>query len=163
MTGRPPLAPGEHGQISFKNLKDGKVRARVLLRDVDGVIRDLVATASTRGAADRKLQARLKARTVPSAMGITAKMRVSELCDYFLQQRLKQTFTTAPPKEKKKSGRRKGKAMPLKPRTLWRLHRADALGSFADLPLGRSARSSHRQPDGNGRTDGTRRARGRST
>jgi integrase len=118
LTGRPPLAPGEHGRISFKNLKNGKVRARVVLRDVDGATRDLVATAATRGAADRKLKAGLKARTVPSAMGITAKMRVADLCDYFLEQRLKQTFTAAEPKEKKKSGRGKGKKMPLKPQTV---------------------------------------------
>jgi integrase len=118
MTGRPSLAPGEHGRIALKTLSNGKVQARVVIRDVDGRRRDLVVTATSRGAATRKMDARLKARQVPMAMGITATMRVSELCDYFLEHRLKQTFTTADSGAKQTGRRTKVKKLSIKPQTV---------------------------------------------
>ena len=117
-TGRPRLAPGEHGTITCTKLKNGKHRARVWIRDVDGIRRELVATAASQGAAKRKLETRLTNRHVPTAMGITATMTVSELCDYFLDHRLKQTFTSVDSDASPAGRRNKRKKMPIKPQTV---------------------------------------------
>ena len=117
-TGRPPLAPGERGRVTTKQLGPNKFQARVVLRELDGRRRDLTVTAKSREAAQRLMEARLKERTAPSIMGITATMTVDELCDYWLSHRLKQTFT-APPVPTQRSGRRaKARVLTLKPQTV---------------------------------------------
>ena len=118
MTGRPPLAPGERGRVATKQLGPGKFQARVVLRDLDGRRRDLTVTAKSRDAALRAMEARLKVRTSPTVMGITATMTVDELCDFWLAHRLKQTFTSPKVPEQRSGRRAKAKVLALKPQTV---------------------------------------------
>lgn len=60
--GRPPLPVGRHGNVSFRGVGTGKVRAACYVRDADGRRREVTATAPSRSKALAALQEKLDAR-----------------------------------------------------------------------------------------------------
>jgi len=62
---------GGHGEITVKQQPDGRWAARVQVRDIDGRIRSVRTTETTKGAATRALQRRLGERVDPTITGIT--------------------------------------------------------------------------------------------
>lgn len=78
---------GSHGEIISKRLPDGRWAARVQVRDVDGRIRSVRATAKTKGEAIRLLERRLGERVDPSITGITPDTTFNDLAALWVQHR----------------------------------------------------------------------------
>ena len=79
--GRPPLALGTAGTIRCYKTDTG-YRARVLVRDYDGVVRAVERRGPTKAAAERALKSALRDRAPVGAGGdITADSRVSALAE----------------------------------------------------------------------------------
>lgn len=78
---------GGHGDIVLKQLEDGRWSGRVQVRDIDGRIRSVRATASTKGATTRLLERRLQERVDPSITGITGDTTFEDLATLWLQHR----------------------------------------------------------------------------
>lgn len=78
---------GGHGDIVAKQLADGRWSARVQVRDIDGRIRSVRATAKTKSAATRLAERRLNERVAPSIAGITADTTFEDLCVLWLEHR----------------------------------------------------------------------------
>lgn len=67
--------------------RDGRWQARARLRDRDGRVREVSATADSKGAARRALVRRLAARRDPGTSGVTADMTVDTLASFWLTHR----------------------------------------------------------------------------
>ena len=78
---------GGHGQIKVRQQPDGRWAARVQVRDIDGRIRSVRTTETTKGAATRALQRRLDERVDPTIAGITPATTFETLAGYWLQHR----------------------------------------------------------------------------
>lgn len=78
---------GGHGDIIVKQLPDGRWSARVQVRDIDGRIRSVRATAKTKSATTRLLERRLEERVDPSIAGITGDTTFEDLAALWLQHR----------------------------------------------------------------------------
>ncbi len=61
--GRPPLPVGQHGNISFRTITAGKVRAMAYVRDADGRRREVTAHGTSRSHARSVLQRKIAERT----------------------------------------------------------------------------------------------------
>lgn len=84
---RPRLKIGEHGDITIRIAGEKTFRALTLIRDTDGRTRQVTATGPSKGAAKRALEAKLKARRTPVAVGVSPNMSVGELAAYWLEHR----------------------------------------------------------------------------
>jgi hypothetical protein len=60
--GRPPLPIGTHGRIDFHHATSGRIRARVRIRDIDGVLRAVTRWAGTEDEAAALLRIALRNR-----------------------------------------------------------------------------------------------------
>jgi integrase len=78
---------GGHGEITVKQQPDGRWAARVQVRDIDGRIRSVRTTETTKGAATRALQRRLGERVDPTITGITPDTTFDTLAGYWLRHR----------------------------------------------------------------------------
>lgn len=78
---------GSHGDITTKQMADGRWAARAQVRDVDGRVRSVRATARTKSAAIRLLERRLQDRVDPSINGITGDTTFEDLAALWLQHR----------------------------------------------------------------------------
>ena len=78
---------GEHGAVVFHKQPDGKWMARVQIRDSDGRIRSVRVVAPTKGAAERRLKARLAERVERNDKAIRAQDTLETLADAWLQHR----------------------------------------------------------------------------
>ena len=82
--GRPPTELGTWGFLNTKQIRPGAFRARVRVRDKDGEVREVTAVATTKGAAERALRAKLVDRASPTYQLITADTRISKLAEHWL-------------------------------------------------------------------------------
>jgi integrase len=89
MTGRPKLEIGSHGDIWVRPNNKGGFQARAYVRDRDGRTRETTATGTTRGAAKRALEQRLKTRQRSSSTGMSSSMTVEEACTFWIEHRRK--------------------------------------------------------------------------
>lgn len=78
---------GGHGDIIAKQLDDGRWSARVQVRDIDGRIRSVRASAKTKSAATRLVERRLKERVDPSIGGVSADTALEDLAALWMQHR----------------------------------------------------------------------------
>jgi integrase len=78
---------GNSGQITLRQQPDGRWAARVQVRDIDGRIRSVRATGTTKGAVTRAIQRRLEERVDGSVTGISPTTTYSALADYWLKHR----------------------------------------------------------------------------
>jgi len=78
---------GGHGDVTVKQLADGRWAARVQVRDIDGRVRSVRATAKTKSSATRLLESRLAERVDPSITGVTGDTTFEELAGLWLQHR----------------------------------------------------------------------------
>lgn len=69
---RRALQPGEHGRIGFTKTQAGTFEARTLYCDPRGRRRVITATGATKGAAERRLHARIAGAAASLAPGFTA-------------------------------------------------------------------------------------------
>ncbi|WP_159081505.1 tyrosine-type recombinase/integrase [Nocardioides sediminis] len=67
--------------------RDGRWQARARVRDRDGRVREVSATADSKGAARRALVRRLEVRRDPVTAGVTADMTVETLASFWLAHR----------------------------------------------------------------------------
>lgn len=92
---RPRLKIGERGEVALRQQPNGRWKARVMVRDSDGQIREVTANGPSRSAARRGLERRLDERTsaVPLAANRSTEIRpdmtVAALAAYWLQHRAK--------------------------------------------------------------------------
>ncbi len=79
--GRPPLPLGAHGQITTRELPNGRHESSCRVRDLDGVTRRASATGRSGAEAQRRLRAALTERTKPAsaADGLTGASTVAAL------------------------------------------------------------------------------------
>lgn len=101
---RPRLAPGEKGQPWVVERGPGRFRAVVRVRDRDGRVREVTATAATKGAALRALDRKLLDRSPTAPTGVRATMTLDELAEHWLEHKRRHGLA-----------RRRG---PIKPQTL---------------------------------------------
>jgi integrase len=85
--GRPRLAPGEHGDPWIVALPNGRYRAVVRVRDRDGRVREVTATADTKGGAKRALLRKLKGRSTTTSFGVTSNTSIEQLGGFWLEHR----------------------------------------------------------------------------
>ena len=85
--GRPRLAPGEHGDPWIVALPNGRFRAVVRVRDRDGRVREVTATADTKGGAKRALLRKVEGRSTTTSFGVTANTSIEELGAFWLEHR----------------------------------------------------------------------------
>jgi integrase/predicted DNA-binding transcriptional regulator AlpA len=85
--GRPRLAPGEHGDTWVVALPNGRFRAVVRVRDRDGRVREVTATADTKGGAKRALMRKVEGRSTTTSIGVTANTSIEELGAFWLEHR----------------------------------------------------------------------------
>lgn len=78
---------GSHGDITIKQLADGRWAARAQVRDIDGRVRSVRATAKTKSSANRLLERRLTERVDPSITGVNGDTTFEELAELWLQHR----------------------------------------------------------------------------
>jgi integrase len=79
---------GEHGEIVVRQTTDGRWRARAQVRDLDGRIRSVRASARTKGQAQRQLVHRLNARVgATTTEGVTSGMTFESLSALWLRHR----------------------------------------------------------------------------
>src|SRR4051812_36664425 len=84
--GRPPLPLGTSGKVLFATLPNGRVRARVKVRDYDGRVRLVSKIGASRAAAERALKAELTSRQAPGGVGaITSATRMATLADAWME------------------------------------------------------------------------------
>src|SRR5690625_4152266 len=83
--GRPPLRPGDRGEIGVRDLPDGKARARVKVRTHTGAYRDITATGKSQAAAKRALNAKLKQIVPAGNGGITPDTRLQDAWEEWLK------------------------------------------------------------------------------
>jgi len=81
--GRPKMAPGSWGDITFRATADGSYIGRVSYRTLDGQRREVTASAPTKIGVDRKLKLKLPALIAaaaapPAHAPVTFEMVVSE-------------------------------------------------------------------------------------
>lgn len=83
---RPRLDIGTFGAITFTTVDRGRVQARTRYRDWNGATRQIQASASTQGAADRALKAKLSDRSLfqPGFATLTPDSSFSDLVTYWL-------------------------------------------------------------------------------
>jgi integrase len=83
---RQRLEIGTYGEIRFYKATGGRVTARTLYRDWDGVCRDVQSTAPTQAGAERALKAKLTGRDVfhVGDAPLTPDSTFSKLVDYWL-------------------------------------------------------------------------------
>jgi integrase/predicted DNA-binding transcriptional regulator AlpA len=85
--GRPRLAPGEHGDPWIVTLPHGRYRAVVRVRDRDGRVREVTATADTKGGAKRALLRKVQGRSTCTSIGVAANTSIEELGAFWLEHR----------------------------------------------------------------------------
>lgn len=78
---------GKNGTISARQGADGRWAARAQVRDIDGRIRSVRATGTTKGAATRAVQRRLDERVDSSVTGITGTTTYRTLAEHWLRHR----------------------------------------------------------------------------
>jgi hypothetical protein len=78
---------GSHGEIKIKQLPDGRWAARAQVRDIDGRIRSVRVTETTKGAVSCKIQRRLAERVDLSVNSVTPDTTVEALAKKWLQHR----------------------------------------------------------------------------
>src|SRR4051794_2327284 len=83
---RPPLPVGTWGNIRTEQHGPGRFCARARFRDYDGKTRDVEAFGTTRPAAVRALQVKLRDRVAPNDDEITRETFVSVLADLWLDE-----------------------------------------------------------------------------
>jgi len=83
---RPRLEPGSHGEPWVVGTTSG-FRAVVRVRDRDGRVREVTASATTKGAALRNLRSKLESRRAPNSYGVRSDMTMSELGVFWLDAR----------------------------------------------------------------------------
>lgn len=83
--GRPPLPVGTAGKIGFTTQSSGQVRARALVRDPDGVVREVARNGTSKAAAERRLKEALRDRRGPTGEGeITAESTFQQVAEVWL-------------------------------------------------------------------------------
>lgn len=75
---RPPLPVGTAGKVGFLTLPNGRVRARVQVRDFDGVTRQATKYGRSKAAAERELKKALRDRTSTAGEEITPDTRMRD-------------------------------------------------------------------------------------
>ena len=78
---------GSHGEITTRQLPDGRWAARAQVRDIDGRIRSVRVKDATKGGALRAVRRRLEKRVDPTIKGITADTTYDTLAALWLQHR----------------------------------------------------------------------------
>jgi integrase len=79
---------GGHGDITVRKTPDGLWRARAQVRDLDGRIRSVRASAQTKGQAKRQLEHRLDARVgTPMTEGVRSDMTFESLSALWMRHR----------------------------------------------------------------------------
>lgn len=78
---------GSHGEITVRQQPDGRWAARAQVRDIDGRIRSVRVTDSTKGGALRAIRRRLDKRVDPTIKGISADTTYDTLAALWLQHR----------------------------------------------------------------------------
>lgn len=82
--GRPPTSLGTWGNIRTRQVREGVYRADTRTRDRDGVVREVMATATTAAAAERALREKLVDRVAPTQQMINADTTIAKLADTWL-------------------------------------------------------------------------------
>lgn len=78
---------GSHGEITTKQLPDGRWAARVQVRDIDGRIRSVRVKGKTKSGVLRTMRGRLDERVDPTITGITPETTYDTLARLWLQHR----------------------------------------------------------------------------
>lgn len=85
--GRPPLPVGTAGKIGFLKISKNRVRARVQVRDYDGITRPVTRYGPSRAAAERRLKEALRDRRGPTGDGrIAAESRFRDVAQIWLDE-----------------------------------------------------------------------------
>ncbi|MCW2494397.1 hypothetical protein [Jatrophihabitans sp.] len=83
--GRPALELGTYGLIRHRTLDDGRVQARCLYRDLDGVTRPVARIGKTKTDAERRVKAAIQERRhVSGDVTISSDLKLADLADLFL-------------------------------------------------------------------------------
>jgi integrase len=83
--GRPPTSLGTWGTIRTTRVREDAYRARIRIRDKDGVTREVTATGTTVASADRALREKLVDRATPTQQAISADTTVATLATLWLK------------------------------------------------------------------------------
>lgn len=83
--GRPSLPVGTWGDFTFAQPRKSAWRVRTRIRDLDGVVREVTATGTTRAAAERALRVKLADRSAPRESAIGPSTTVSKLAKTWIQ------------------------------------------------------------------------------
>lgn len=86
---RPRLQIGEHGEVALRRLDNGRWKARVYVRDADGIVRDVTAHGTTKSAAKRALDQSLSSRSAPRREGVSPGMTIEALARFWIAHRIK--------------------------------------------------------------------------
>ncbi len=84
--GRPPMPVGTAGKIDFLRLGPKRVKARVRVRDFDGVTRPVSRFGPTKAAAERRLKEALRDRVGPSVGAITSETKLRDVAVVLRQE-----------------------------------------------------------------------------
>lgn len=83
---RPPMPVGTAGKIDFLTIGPKHVRARVRVRDYDGVTRPVTRFGATKAAAERRLKEALRDRVGPTEGPITSDTKVRDLAEVWREE-----------------------------------------------------------------------------